>query len=346
MIRITAAPINDLSSLREALQNAIRLELFTIPPYLTALYTLSGPSPSVQYARTIIRNIVRDEMLHMTLACNILNAIEGAPQINVAGTIPSYPGPLPMSIAGGIEVHLKRYSRDLVKNVLMEIEKPENPVDLPVKSKTFAAASVGPKTIGEFYAMIRAEIIRQGSGIFTGDAKKQVTGFFFGDGEDIKVVDVPTAVLAIDTIVEQGEGTSQGPSDLQQDIAHFYRLQELDKGMKIVKDPFSPFKYSFDPSQPISIDDGSDVLPMIDDPESATLDPSDTGAAALSDQCDIKYSEILNTLQTGFNGDPLQLFGIDDAMREFGAMIRDLLDLELHGAHAGLRAGPRFKYVP
>ena len=109
MIRIAAAPITNLPSLKAALQNALRLEFFTIPPYLTSLYTLSGSSVGAQYARTIIRNVVRDEMLHINLACNILNAIGGAPDIK--GAIPSYPSPLPMALAGGLEVHLKRYWR-------------------------------------------------------------------------------------------------------------------------------------------------------------------------------------------------------------------------------------------
>jgi len=285
-------------------------------------------------------------MLHLNLVCNILNAIEGTPEINVVGTIPSYPKPLPMAIAGGVEVHLKRYSHDLVRDVFMEIEKPETPIELPTKHAAFAAGVTGPKTIGEFYRSIRAEIVRQGQSIFTGKIEKQVTGFFFDVGEDISVVDVLTATKAIDTIVDQGEGTSQGPSDLQEDIAHFYRFQELDKGMKIVADPFSPFKYSFDPAQPVVIDDNNDVAHMVDDPQKATLDASDSEAATLADQCDAKYSEILNTLQKGYTEDPFQLVGIDDTMRDFGKMIRDLVQLELHGPHAGFRAGPRFKYVP
>lgn len=347
MIQLSVAPITDLASLRAALQNAIRLELFTIPPYLTALYSVKTSSPGAQYARTIISNVVRDEMLHMNLACNILNAIDGAPEINKAGTIPVYPGRLPMVIAGGVEVHLKRYSRALVRDVFMEIEKPDHPLELPVKKPMLAALDMtGPKTIGEFYKGIRDEIIRQGQSIFTGKPEKQVTGFFFGGGEDIKVVDVASAVSAIDTIVEQGEGTSQSPGDLQQDIAHYYRFQELEKGMKIVADAFSPFKYSFDPSQPIVIDDTNDVLPMVDDPQTITLDPSDADVAALMDQCDAKYSEILDTLQKGYNGDPIQLLGIDLTMYEFGGIIVDLLSRELHGPHAGFHAGPRFKFAP
>jgi rubrerythrin len=98
VIRIAAAPIVDLVSLRKALQRAIQLELFTIPPYLAALYTLTGKSRSVLYARGIIEDIVEEEMLHMNLACNILNAIGGQPEVNTSAAVPTYPNTLPMAL--------------------------------------------------------------------------------------------------------------------------------------------------------------------------------------------------------------------------------------------------------
>jgi hypothetical protein len=169
---------------------------------------------------------------------------------------------------------------------------------------------------------------------------------FFSESENIKVVNRDTAVLAIDTIVEQGEGTPLGPDDLQDDIAHFYRFQELDKGMKLIRDPQSPYKYSFDPAQPIIIDDLMDVIAMVDDPQTVTFDAGDTTAAELSNQCDAKYSEILNALHRGFNGEPEQMAGVDLTMDDFADLIRQLMQMELHGARTGFRAGPRFRYVP
>jgi hypothetical protein len=119
MLKLVAQPIQNLADLRAALQNAVRLEHSTIPPYLTALATLSGKSPSVAYARQVIRDIVVEEMLHMTLACNLLNAVGGHPQISGADFVPSYPHELPMGVAGDLVVHLKRYSKDLVQNTFM-----------------------------------------------------------------------------------------------------------------------------------------------------------------------------------------------------------------------------------
>jgi hypothetical protein len=62
----------------------------------------------VKYARKEITDIAVNEMLHMTLGCNILNAIGGHPVLADANFVPTYPGELPMGIAGDLVVHLQR----------------------------------------------------------------------------------------------------------------------------------------------------------------------------------------------------------------------------------------------
>lgn len=346
MLRISTEAIAGPDGLRRALQDAIRLELFTIPPYLTALLTLSGSSPSVGYARRLIKDIVVEEMLHVNLACNILNALGGAPDLNGRSTVPRYPAPPPMGVAGGIEVHIQRYSRALVRDVLMEIEEPEVPLDLPVKSILAAHDSV-PRTIGAFYQAIAEEIARLGDAVFVDRPERQVALGLFDPGEEIRVRDAHTALAAIDVIVRQGEGTPQSPLDLQGDIAHFYRLQELDKGMKLAPDPASPVKVSFDPAQPLSIDDADDVVAMVDDPQLVAIDPADGQAAALADECDRLYSAMLDNLHAGFNGEPDRVNGAIEDMYAFRTAARDLLKERLTvGPGAEFNAGPRFLYVP
>src|SRR3954463_945906 len=74
------------------LQNAIELEHATIPPYLTAMFSLkAGTNEEI---RQLIRSIVIEEMLHLTVSANILVAIGGSPQLNTPEFIPKYPGPL------------------------------------------------------------------------------------------------------------------------------------------------------------------------------------------------------------------------------------------------------------
>jgi hypothetical protein len=345
MLLINAQPLITDDDLRAALQNAIRLEHSTIPPYLTALATLSGSSESVKYARQAITDIVVEEMLHMTLACNILNAIGGHPVIADPDFVPKYPCEPPMGIAGDLVVHLRRYSKALVEDTFMKIEEPEIPVDIPVRQPAIAAAAEEPLTIGQFYAGIRARIAGHAE-LFTGDPALQVSGLFFDEGEDIRVTDVDSALLAIETIVEQGEGTPKSPLDLQKDIAHYYSFQQFSKGMRIVEDPASHFKVSFDPDQPITIDDTADVIQMVDDPPTVTYDDADWRAERLCAEADESYTKILRALHRGFNGEPDKVEDAVGAMYEFKTILGELLQQRLTaGPLAGQYAGPRFRYV-
>jgi hypothetical protein len=338
MLKIKPIKITDLASLQNALQNAIELEHATIPPYLTAYYTLRGTSKGGLAARQILHSIVMEEMLHMQLACNILNAIGGAPVINAANFIPKYPGPLPMGIGGadGLMVGIKRYSKATVQNTFMEIEEPENPIHIPVKPMALAIAP-SFETIGQFYAAIGNEIVRlnKQNNIFTGDPGHQVPGATI-------VHDVDTALAAISTIVTQGEGTPTSPADSPTEYAHYYRFEELFMGMQIVIDSSSPVGYSFDPTQPIVVDDVADVTQMADNPRTVDFS-SNWRAGQLADECDAIYTKLLNALHIGFNGQPDWIDrNAVSVMFEFKNCIEELLQQQLAG---GLYAGPRFLYA-
>jgi rubrerythrin len=337
--RLNAQPMETDDDLRAALQNAIALEHATIPPYLTALLTLSGTSESVEYAKSEITEVIKEEMLHMTLACNILNAVGGQPKIADASFVPTYPGTLPMGVAGDLEVGLRRFSKALVEHTFMEIEKPLKV--LPIPDRRHAAAAAEPITIGQFYAGIAARIDGHPE-LFTGHADLQVSGVLGA----FPVTDVKDALTAIETIVEQGEGTSKLPLDLQKDVAHFYSFQQFSKGMRIVHDDSSEFTVSFDPDQPITIDDTADVIAMIDDPPLVTYDAADAHAEELSTKADVLYSDMLRALQRAFNGDSNALGDAVGAMSDLEEAITTLLKVQLTaGPFAGQFAGPRFRYV-
>ena len=336
MLKIKPIKITDLASLQFALQKAIELEHATIPPYLTAYYTLRGTSPGGVAARQILHSIVIEEMLHMHLACNILNAIGGAPAINTPNFILTYPGPLPMGIGGadGLVVGIKRYSKATVQNTFMEIEEPEKPIDIPVIA-AFDAIEPSYETIGQFYTAIGNEITKQGNSIFTGDPGRQVPGALI-------VKDVDTALKAIATIVTQGEGTPTSPADSSTEYAHYYRFEELFMGMRIVVDSSSPVGYSFDPKQPIVVNDTTDVTQMADNPRTVDMS-SNWRAGQLADECDAIYTKLLNALHIGFNGQPDWINRNAVAvMFEFKNCIEELLQQQLAG---GLYAGPRFLYT-
>jgi hypothetical protein len=353
MLRVQPGSIDTLDDLRGALQSAVQLEHATIPPYLTAYFTIQGTSAGAIFAAQTLHDIFMEEMLHMHLACNILNAIGGHPLINSPDFIPAYPGPLPMGIGsgepGGLSVGIKRYSKATVHDTFMEIEEPENVIDIPVQEGVLATLSLvqAPtsfETIGEFYAAIRLAIQTLGQNIFTGDPGLQVPG---PPGYK-SVQDVQSAVDAIDLIITQGEGTPTLPADPSNgELAHYYRFEQLYRGMEIVPNPNEPEKYAFDPDRPIIVDEEVDVVQMVDNPMLVRLDPTtDWRAIQLSDEFDATYSRLLNCLHIAFNGSPGRINDAIALMYELKNGAEELLQQRIStGPHAGQFAGPCFRYV-
>ena len=113
--------------LRELLQTALEVEHSTIPPYLTAQWSIrDGYNRQVH---RLIKTIVRQEMLHMALVANLLNAVGGKPSLTHSTFIPQYPSQLPGGLDSNLVVSLEKLSPELVKNVFMQIEKPDTNVE-------------------------------------------------------------------------------------------------------------------------------------------------------------------------------------------------------------------------
>src|SRR5262245_66268722 len=100
-------PVTTLADLREHLQWAIELEHSTLPPYLCALYSIKPGTNAA--AVSIMTSVFIEEMLHMTLAANVLNAVGGAPALDRPDFIPPYPAFLPHS-ADAFQVSLGPFS--------------------------------------------------------------------------------------------------------------------------------------------------------------------------------------------------------------------------------------------
>jgi Ferritin-like len=115
--------IATLESLREHLQWAIELEHFTLPPYLCALYSLdAGRNPEVT---EVVGSVLVEEMLHMTLAANLLNAVGGRPRLDTPQMLPGYPRCLPHGDRS-FEVPLLRFGPEAL-DVFLKIERPAPP---------------------------------------------------------------------------------------------------------------------------------------------------------------------------------------------------------------------------
>lgn len=324
--------------LKEFLQMAIELEHSTIPPYLTAKFSLQkGSNEEIDQ---VIYSIVQEEMLHMTIAANILNAMGGSPAINTPDFIPNYPGPLPMNIGDSLVVGLEKYSKEVVKNVFMEIEEPEDPLEFPGGTDSGTEEEEEFNTIGEFYMAIQ-EKIRQlpGGDNLPGSPQKQVTSSFFPADELFPIHTKTDAINAIDIILEQGEGTSTMPTDEEGDIAHYYRFEELYVGKRLV---MSEGSYAYDgaaiPFDPATV---YNIFPNT----KASMLAEGTNERRFVDDFNAAYSRLLNGLHVTFNGQP------DFLDRTLGLMY----DVKLQGERLcatpfpgkeGITIGPPFEYVP
>ena len=111
------------TGLQTQLQQAVQVEFYTIPLYLTALYSIIENHNT--YAYSAIRDVVMQEMLHMVQAANILIAIGGEVMIDDLKFAPSYPAKgLPGGVLHKLSVHIKNYNLIHVHNTFMSIELP------------------------------------------------------------------------------------------------------------------------------------------------------------------------------------------------------------------------------
>ncbi len=323
----------------QSLQKAVELEHSTIPPYLYALYSLDPDKNGAIAA--IIQSVVVEEMLHMTLACNILNALGGTPVIDAPHFIPKYPGPLPGTVEKGLIVPLAPFSINLVHKVFMTIEEPEDPLKFPVAF----AAEEQPLTIGMFYKQIADQISQLPQSAFPNPPRNQVGPEYMD--ESIVVVGVDTALQAINTIVEQGEGTTTSPLEIVgDDYAHYYRFAEVFHGKKLIKNPKAgpdtpPDQQYIYGGDPVPFD-RTGVYAAPTNPKTAKY-PAGSDARQACITFNYTYTSLLKVLHTVFNSQPDQL---NDAIKMMMSVKQQTIDMMAGKTTGGVSAGPSFEYQP
>lgn len=174
----------ELKDLQGHLQTALHVELSTVPIYLYTYYSINR-SPGwnddakageelARYANKaggIIMSVVVEEMLHMSLAANILRAIGGTP--SVYGQSPSLPGNLPHHLTTDPRTG-KRYSFGLEPfsetqlEKFLQIEQPEKVHAKPEGDQW--------QTLGQFYDYITEQIKRVNPDVFRQHAATQLHG--------------------------------------------------------------------------------------------------------------------------------------------------------------------------
>ena len=308
------------------LQLALGVELAVIPPYLYALWSIK-PDASVAAATAAqsITAVVYEEMLHAGLVGNILNAMRVEPQ--VTANLMSYPGALPGHTTRppyAYDVGLGPLSPATVAT-FMRIEKPEwGEGEKALKSGDWI-------TLGDFYRAIARQLRELPPGEF-GGGRQLTAGNNPGAGKMRVVEDLDSALAALGTIIEQGEGHKPKPKDIaatedddDHEVAHYYQFETiagyLASGL---------------------IDRDRDLYPVIDGPEIGMYTREQQAASV---RFDAMYSSLLDAVQAMFRADEPRVFGaptnLMDDLGRLAAVLRSAG--EVPGTNTV--AGPTFTYL-
>lgn len=333
----------DTAWLHRHLQWALELEHATIPPYLCALYSI--PDGSNVMVSGLIRSVVMEEMLHMVLAANLLNAVGGKPDLLHRKFIPRYPTFLPHSDKA-FKVHLRPFSPEAIQTFL-RIERPMKPGAKPRGNKYH--------TIGQFYSAIMARLEemehrarRRGKTIFTGKRSFQVDGdvwYYGGGGNPVVVHDLASAKEAIGEIMEQGEGLDHtifdgddrfGQTD---ELAHYFRFNEVALGRRYLPTD-TPRDGPTGPELPV---DWSARYPMEIDPKIARYMRKPEIHQAMR-EFNSGYTELLRQLHQAFNGKPGKLRDAVPLMYQLKYQAQALMAVPT-GRADGSTVGPSFEVI-
>jgi hypothetical protein len=283
-------------------------------------------------------------MLHLTLAANLLNAVGGRPRLAIPKMMPGYPRPLPHGDRS-FEISLFRFGPEAIETFL-KIEQP-SPTGAPPEGDKY-------ETIGQFYDAIKQgfrelSVALGEANVFCGDRARQVTDqhFYSGGGRIIAVDNLASAFDALEEIVEQGEGAGHtqvwdGTSDVfhpeRDQVAHYYRFQELKLGRRYRR---GDTPRSGPTGSPISID-WSGVRPMRTNPRICDNAPGSPIRVA-QEKFNQSYYALLQLLEQAFGGAPRTLGSAIGAMYSLKTQAQALMQIPTEDGNA--TAGPTFEYV-
>ncbi len=340
--RPSLEPIATLESLRAHLQWAIELEHCTMPPYLCALYSLI-PARNPE-AVAVIRSVLLEEMLHLALAANLLNAIGGRPSFVAPRLMQPYPRSLPHG-DDSLVLTLHRFGPDALA-LFLRIERPA-PAGAPAESDRY-------ETIGQFYAAIADGLrtlcaVHGEAAVFSGARARQVgPQYFYGAGGRLMVVDsLQTALGALAEIIEQGEGAAHrevwdGDRDVMHadraEVAHYFRFEQLRRGRR-----YGPgdTPASGPTGTPLPVD-WSAVRPMRANPRLSDHAPG-TPVRRAQEAFAHSYAELLSLLDRAFDGSPAALGAAFGVMARLKGQAEALMEIPVGDGRE--TAGPTFEYA-
>ena len=328
-------------TLLETLHMAMRLEASTIPPYYVSAWSVL---PSEGYQNQLIQDLIaevsKEEMLHMMSIANIISATGKRPDIATKEIVLDW-GVSKLPIGGDLVPSLCPFSMEILTTLFMEIEKPLNPQHYVVLEQIELAKrgllEEEYATIGEFYEAL-IELINS----FPEDPFANG-----GDYPQINISDDPRlgtidhapitdfivknrtqAIEIINWIVDQGEGSKDGPMDGNGSPAHYYRFAEIYKGGKLIKDESQPLGYAYDRANfPIDCDFSKVVQfecnPKMDDYEPGSIHYN--GLKAFNEQYTLMFVQLQEFYDSG---DTQKMKDSLATMKNMGSFVPRLLSLD------------------
>lgn len=350
-------PITGLADLKAALHLAIGVELSTIPVYLTALYSIQD-GRNTGAAQTI-RSVVMEEMLHMTLAANVLNALGETPSTEpvdfqgheAVSPIPDYPLESPL-ISGIGTLRLLPLSPQAVDGFV----RIEHPLHGAADVSEIEAGACGYRTIGEFYDAISKALkdpVICPDTAFQHRNQVPDTQYYGGAGHVVEVRDRASALKAVRTIVDEGEGL---PPEYLERVAkkvttedrlrsgwrmysHYARFRELQAGRRFRTGQLA----GQDPEGALLPVDYGAVHPALYVPRNGDKAGGPEGAALI--EFDLAYSRLVDGVYGAFSGEPRALPRAVHAMYELRNRAVALMRTPIPADPAHTLC-PRFSYVP
>jgi hypothetical protein len=212
-----------------ALQTALALELSTLPPYLTAYWSVKEPTSE---AGMELDRIWHDEMWHLATVANMIAGLGGRPQL--VSQNPRFPGPPP----GGVHADLCVPLQGLTKRQLRTFMEIERPAFDPVAKER----ALREDSIGEFYAAL-IQSIKTANPPLEFDFKRQLAKQ--GKHGGAAVARSPDDAIALLTqIVQEGEGSTKSPTGTPTEgHAHYYAFGEILYGRRLKEVSAGTWRY-------------------------------------------------------------------------------------------------------
>ena len=306
--RITAiAGARSVRELQSHLQDALELKIAVIPLYLTAMFSLCARSNGA--IREMVRGAVVDQMLHIALFANILNAMRCRPVLCASRSPRGYPVCLPLD-ASGAAFGLKKFSADLVRDVFMRLE--------PTVSEDSSHPVAGAHgTLEQFYDALIAKIEELGDAGFIGDPARQfVDAVSYSERELFRIHDAASAVRALRLISTQGNDRASGAA----------RRQRLSQ----IRFASLPDAAALDPAGVIDIVENS----------RASMYRQGSAERTMVDAFNEAYGKVLTALDETFKGKPERYEHAVAGMYRLTSLARSIVAVDLGN---GTFAAPSFE---